>query len=105
VGCAVRTGPADPPGLARDPIAEINTLPRRVGLLIVRCIRTTREQKEANTVHTNRVKANLPEPQRQHAQRATTRIASDYPWSLPSRVIMSFCLGISYALGAGQVPV
>jgi hypothetical protein len=69
-------------------------------------MRTTREQKEANTVHTSKVEANLkPETQRRHAQRAAGGIERNYPWSRPSRVAVSFCLGISHALGTGQVPV
>jgi hypothetical protein len=67
-------------------------------------MRTTREQKEANTVYTSKVEANL-KPETQHAQRAAAGIECNYPWSRPSRVAMSFCLGISHALGAGQVPV
>ena len=82
------------------PNPGINTLPRLVGLRIVKGMRTAREQKEASTVHTGRDKANMSESQRRHAQQVT-----NYPWSLPSRVAMSFCLGIAYALASGQVPV
>ena len=67
---------------------------------------TTREQKEANTVHTSKIQANLKSETRQwHAQRMATGIERNYPWLRPSRVAMSFCLGMSYALGIGQVPV
>ena len=82
------------------PNRGINTLPWLVRVLIVKGMRTAREQKEASTVHNDRDKANMSESQRRHAQRA-----ANYPWSLPSRVAMSFCLGMSYALGIGQVPV
>jgi hypothetical protein len=58
-----------------------------VGVLIVKDMRTTREQREANTVHADKFQANLK------------------PWSRPSRVAMSCCLGISYASGTGRVPV
>jgi hypothetical protein len=51
-----------------------------VAVLIVRHMRTTREQKEANTVERNL-------------------------WSQPSCAVMPFRLGISYARGTGQVPV
>jgi hypothetical protein len=84
----------------------INTLLWLVGVLTVKDMRTTREQKEANTVYTDKVQANLkPETQRRFAQRAIARIERDYPWSRPSRVPMSCCLGISYATGTGRVPV
>jgi hypothetical protein len=57
-------------------------------------------------VHTNKVQANLkPEPQRWPAPRAIARIERNYQWSRPSCSVMSFRLGISYALGSGQVPV
>jgi hypothetical protein len=57
-------------------------------------------------VHTNKVQANLkPATQRWLDQRAAARIERNCPWSRPSRVAMSFRLGISYALGTGQVPV
>ena len=68
-------------------------------------MRTTRKQKEANTVHTDKVQANLkPETQRWLAQRAAARIKSNYPWSRPSCAVMSFRLGTSYAHGIEQVP-
>jgi hypothetical protein len=47
---------------------------------MVRDMRTTREQKEANTVEQNL-------------------------WSQPSHSVVPFRLGISYARGTGQVPV
>jgi hypothetical protein len=53
-------------------------------------MRTTREQKEANTVERNMMELNAMELKQ---------------WSRPSHSVMSFCLGISYALGTGQVPV
>lgn len=57
-------------------------------------------------MHTSKVQANLkPATQPRHAQRAVAGIEHNYPWSQPSGVAMSFCLGISYALGTGQVPV
>ena len=57
-------------------------------------------------MHTSKVQANLkPATQSRHAQRAAAGIERNYPWSQPSRVAMSFCLGISSALGTGQVPV
>ena len=69
-------------------------------------MRTTREQKEANTVHTSKVQANLkPAPQQWHAQRVAAGIERNHSWTRPSRIAISFCLGISYALGTGQVPV
>jgi len=77
-----------------------------VSVLIVKDMRTAREQKEANTVYTDKVQANLkPETQRWLAQRAIARMERNHPWLRPSRVAMPFCLGTQYALGAGQVPV
>jgi hypothetical protein len=52
---------------------------------MVKGMRTTREQKEANTVERNMMELKQ--------------------WSHPSRAVKSFRLGISYALGTGQVPV
>jgi hypothetical protein len=79
---------------------------RLVAVHIVRDMRTTREQKEANTVHTDQVQANLkPETQRRLAQRAVARIERDYPWLRPSCAVMPFRLGTSYARGTGRVPV
>ena len=73
---------------------------------MVKHMRTTREQKEASTVHTDKVQANLkPEAQRTLAQRAVARIERDYPWSRPICSAMSRGLGISYAHGTGPVPV
>ena len=73
---------------------------------MVKDMKTTREQKEANTVYSNKALAKLkPETQRRHAQPSATRIDSNEPWSQPSCVAMSFRLGISHALGTGQVPV
>ena len=69
-------------------------------------MRTTREQKEANTVHMNKVQANQKlATQRWHALGAAAGIERDYLWSRPSRFAMPFCLGTQYALGAEQVPV
>jgi len=93
-------------------------LRRIVGVFIVKYMRTTREQKEANTVQlentaqlknaaqTNQAQANLkPGFQRSHGQQAAARIERDYLWSRPSCAAMSLRLGTSYAIGTGPVPV
>ena len=87
-------------------------LRRVVGVFIVKDMRTTREQKEANTVQSkhavpmNQAQINLkPGFQRSHGQRAAARIERDYLWSRPSCAAMSLCLGTSYAIGTGLVPV
>jgi hypothetical protein len=81
-------------------------LRRVVGVFIVKDMRTTREQKEANTVRTNQAQTNLkPGFQRSHGQWAATRIERDYLWSRPSCTAMSLRLGTSYAIGTGLVPV
>jgi hypothetical protein len=69
-------------------------------------MRTAREQREANTVHTSKAQANLePRLQPWHALQAIERIERNDPWSQPICAAMSFRLGISYAQGNGQVPV
>jgi hypothetical protein len=68
------------PRPARGGNRGINALLSLVAVLMVRDMRTTREQKEANTVERNL-------------------------WSQPSYSVMPFRLSISYARGTGQVPV
>jgi hypothetical protein len=73
---------------------------------MVKDMKTTREQKEANTVHTNKALAKLKlETQRRHAQPSATRIDCNDPWSQPSCVATFFRQGISYVSGTGPVPV
>ena len=83
-------------------------LRRIVGVFIVKYMRTTREQKEANTVQSrNTAQATNLKPgfQRSHGQQAAARIERDYLWSRPSCAAMSLRLGASYAIGTGPVPV
>jgi hypothetical protein len=68
------------PRPARGGDRGINTLLSLVAVLMVRDMRATREQKEANTVERNL-------------------------WSQPSYSVMPFRLAISYVRGTGQVPV
>jgi hypothetical protein len=73
---------------------------------MVKDMNTTREQKEANTVHTSKVEAKLrPQTQRWLSLPSSARIDRNHPWSQPSCVAMPFRLGASYAPGTGQVPV
>ena len=43
--------------------------------------------------------------QLRHAWRPSTGLRHDYPWSLPTCATMFTGLGISCALGSGEVPV
>ena len=81
-------------------------LRRVVGVFIVKDMRTTREQKEANTVQQNQAQTHLkPGFQRSHGQWAAARIERGSLWSRPSCAAMSLRLGTSYAIGTGPVPV
>jgi hypothetical protein len=91
-------------GCSADP--GINTLLRLAVVYMVKDMRTTREQKEANTVHANKGQATLKlETPRWLVRPSAARIERNLLWSQPSHVAMSLRLGISYSFGTRQVPV